>query len=60
MDENNIANMGALVISGSSTGIGKTCALLLDKMGSQVFTGVRKRRALYNEAHAQVKALQVF
>ncbi len=32
----------AVVISGASTGIGKSCALLLDKMGFTVFAGIRK------------------
>ena len=29
-------------ITGASTGIGKTCALYLDKIGFHVFAGVRK------------------
>ncbi|MEN8171858.1 MAG: SDR family NAD(P)-dependent oxidoreductase [Chloroflexota bacterium] len=33
----------AVVITGASTGIGKTCALALDKLGFQVFAGVRKQ-----------------
>ncbi len=33
---------GALVITGASTGIGAACALRLDKLGFQVFAGVRK------------------
>ncbi len=33
---------GAVVITGASTGIGATCALYLDKLGFQVFAGVRK------------------
>jgi len=31
-----------VVITGASTGIGKTCALYLDQLGYQVFAGVRK------------------
>jgi NAD(P)-dependent dehydrogenase (short-subunit alcohol dehydrogenase family) len=37
-----IAPKGAVVVTGASTGIGKTCALYLDKLGFQVFAGVRK------------------
>lgn len=32
---------GGVVITGSSTGIGKSCALFLDQAGYQVFAGVR-------------------
>jgi NAD(P)-dependent dehydrogenase (short-subunit alcohol dehydrogenase family) len=35
-------NMGAVLITGASTGIGEACALLLDKLGFQVIAGVRK------------------
>jgi NAD(P)-dependent dehydrogenase (short-subunit alcohol dehydrogenase family) len=34
--------MKAVLITGASTGIGKACALELDKFGFQVFVGVRK------------------
>lgn len=37
-----IASKGAVVVTGASTGIGKTCVLHLDKLGFQVFAGVRK------------------
>ena len=33
---------GNVVITGSSTGIGRACALRLDKLGFRVFAGVRK------------------
>lgn len=33
---------GAVVITGASTGIGEACALYFDKLGFQVFAGVRK------------------
>ncbi len=33
---------GAVVITGTSTGIGEACALRLDKLGFRVFAGVRK------------------
>jgi NAD(P)-dependent dehydrogenase (short-subunit alcohol dehydrogenase family) len=34
-----------VVISGASTGIGKACALLLDRSGFRVFAGVRREEA---------------
>jgi NAD(P)-dependent dehydrogenase (short-subunit alcohol dehydrogenase family) len=43
----------AIVITGTSTGIGKACALYLDKMGYIVYAGVRKQAdgdSLKNEA----------
>ena len=33
---------GAVVVTGASSGIGKACALALDKLGHRVFAGVRK------------------
>ncbi len=33
---------GAVVVTGASSGIGEACALRLDKLGFQVFAGVRK------------------
>jgi NAD(P)-dependent dehydrogenase (short-subunit alcohol dehydrogenase family) len=33
---------GAVVVTGSSTGIGRACALHLDRVGFKVFAGVRK------------------
>lgn len=36
-------NKKAIVITGTSTGIGKTCALHLDKLGFKVYAGVRKK-----------------
>lgn len=35
--------MKTILITGSSTGIGKSCALHLDKLGFKVFAGVRKQ-----------------
>jgi NAD(P)-dependent dehydrogenase (short-subunit alcohol dehydrogenase family) len=34
--------LGAVVVTGSSTGIGRACALHLDRLGFKVFAGVRK------------------
>lgn len=36
------ATRGAIVVTGSSTGIGRACALSLDALGFRVFAGVRK------------------
>lgn len=36
------APRGAAVVTGTSTGIGRACALRLDRMGFRVFAGVRK------------------
>ena len=36
--------MRSVVITGSSTGIGRACALMLDRNGFRVFAGVRTER----------------
>jgi NAD(P)-dependent dehydrogenase (short-subunit alcohol dehydrogenase family) len=36
------ASRGAVVVTGSSTGIGRACVLELDRLGFMVFAGVRK------------------
>ena len=43
MDKHNSANKGAVVITGTSSGIGRAAALHLDRMGFKVFAGVRKK-----------------
>jgi NAD(P)-dependent dehydrogenase (short-subunit alcohol dehydrogenase family) len=42
MARSQIETRGAVVVTGASTGIGQACALRLDKIGFQVFAGVRK------------------
>jgi len=37
-----MADKGAVVITGASTGIGEACALRLDQLGYRVFAGIRK------------------
>jgi len=37
-----MSNAGGVFISGSSSGIGRACALALDKLGYDVFAGVRR------------------
>lgn len=39
-----MAKMRSVLITGTSTGIGRACALRLDREGFQVFAGVRKKR----------------
>ena len=45
------------MVTGTSTGIGRSCALLLDRLGFRVFAGVREERdgrALMGEASARL------
>ncbi|MEA3470645.1 MAG: SDR family NAD(P)-dependent oxidoreductase [Thermodesulfobacteriota bacterium] len=42
MSANMMETRGAVVITGASTGIGKVCALYLDRLGFRVFAGVRR------------------
>src|SRR3970040_1588394 len=42
MATNGMQRKGAVVVTGASTGIGRACALRLDRLGFQVFAGVRK------------------
>ena len=44
MATDNVPNTGAVLITGTSTGIGRATARYLDKMGFRVFAGVRKQR----------------
>jgi NAD(P)-dependent dehydrogenase (short-subunit alcohol dehydrogenase family) len=51
---------GAVVVTGSSTGIGRACALHLDRLGFKVFAGVRKEadgKQLESEASEQLEPL---
>jgi NAD(P)-dependent dehydrogenase (short-subunit alcohol dehydrogenase family) len=51
---------GAVVVTGSSTGIGRACALHLDRLGFSVFAGVRKeadRERLRGEASENLEPL---
>mgnify|MGYP005725355329 CR=1 FL=1 len=41
--DGNMENNKAIVITGASSGIGKACALYLDRLGFKVFAGVRKQ-----------------
>ena len=40
-----VSTQGSVLITGASSGIGKTCALMLDRSGYRVFAGVRKIEA---------------
>ena len=54
------AGRGAIVITGSSTGIGRACALGFDRAGFDVFAGVRKQEdadALSAQASDRFRAL---
>ncbi len=53
-------NNRSVLITGTSTGIGKACAIHLDKMGFKVFAGVRKDKdkdILINEASGKLKPI---
>ena len=51
-------NDKAIVITGTSTGIGKACALYLDKLGYEVYAGVRNKadgNSLKQEASSRLR-----
>jgi NAD(P)-dependent dehydrogenase (short-subunit alcohol dehydrogenase family) len=53
---------GAVVVTGASSGIGRACALLLDRYGFQVFAGVRKEqdgRSLQSAASERLTPLLI-
>jgi NAD(P)-dependent dehydrogenase (short-subunit alcohol dehydrogenase family) len=52
----------SVVITGASTGIGKACALWMDRLGWQVFAGVRKKadgEALRQEGSARLRPVLI-
>ena len=51
---------GAVVVTGTSSGIGRACALHLDKLGFRVFAGVRREKdgeSLQNESAERITPL---
>ena len=56
-DGSTVNNHGSVVITGTSTGIGRATALALDHLGFHVFAGVRKEtdaKSLANEASSRL------
>jgi NAD(P)-dependent dehydrogenase (short-subunit alcohol dehydrogenase family) len=57
-----MGGQGTVVITGASTGIGRACALELDRLGFQVFAGVRKEedgQDLQRQASSQLTPLLI-
>jgi len=62
MATNGLERKGAVVITGASTGIGRACALRLDRLGYQVFAGVRKEadgKALKKKARGSLMTVRM-
>lgn len=62
MGTNGLQPKGAVVVTGASTGIGRACALRLDRLGFQVFAGVRKDadgKALKKKAKGNLTPLRL-
>jgi NAD(P)-dependent dehydrogenase (short-subunit alcohol dehydrogenase family) len=62
MAANGTSPTGAVVITGASTGIGRACALRMDRMGWRVFAGVRRQQdadALVAEASARLTPVMI-
>jgi NAD(P)-dependent dehydrogenase (short-subunit alcohol dehydrogenase family) len=57
-----MAETHSVVITGASTGIGKACALWMDRLGWQVFAGVRKEgdgEALRQESSTRLRPILI-
>ena len=62
MATNGLERKGAVVVTGASTGIGRACALRLDRLGFQVFAGVRKEadgKALKKKARGSLMTVRL-
>ena len=62
MATNGSDRKGAVVVTGASTGIGRACALRLDRLGFQVFAGVRKEadgKALKKKARGSLMTVRM-
>lgn len=62
MATNGAVPRGAVVVTGASTGIGRACALRLDRLGYQVFAGVRREadgKALKKKARGSLMTVRM-